>query len=742
MGLKRNGAWLIRPVLVPVCILALAIYLAPRSTRTQAQDHVRSSVTRDWSSAHMVYSAPSSRAHAWRLQAEPRYVQQSMRRNAAALLGDRSRRLPAPPNTEPRVDWGHPLLAGGSSGVGQFPAKFTFDVTAAPSCTNDFVVFNQEGIAGVAPTAAAAQTGTFTGEPIAGQTVTITTPEATLMLSASARVNTGLFFEVGGGIDSDAANLAAAIARNGIGVGVTATSTGTSGVVTVTALADGAEGNLVRVTKVMRNFAWAAARLAGGAGSANVVAFNNLYSSQQPPTPAGLCGESGPSVYWSYYTGTGTASTSVVLSQDGTKIAFVEASGTVGATLRVLQWKAGEGTGAGYPVAPDITVTPGDVWSADCTAGNSCISSLTFAGGFNDTRSSPFYDYANDTLYVGDNSGRVHKFTGVFGDNSVLAEVSTVWPIQVHGIDIMTSPVYDSVSGNIYVADSGGRLSFIRDVGSVVGTCSPAPCLDATHLQVGTAGAIVDTPIVDGSTEMVYAVNGRDTTNNGTILQATTDLTTSVVSFSIGGAAAGTPADGNIYSGTFDNAYYNSSIPNIAGHMYVCGKDPANTNRPAIYQLSFNPATAVLTSVGTPLTALATADDIACSPVTEFDNPNGGGAGVEQDWIFFSFGGSASAVGPVVGACTTTNIGCLVSINVVGEPSWPPANVGNTATLPTHAAGSSSGIVVDNISTSAQASSIYFSLTANSTGIGPGLPSCNTTAAVGCAVKLTQSGLR
>jgi hypothetical protein len=36
---------------------------------------------------------------------------------------------------------------------------------------------------------------------------------------------------------------------------------------------------------------------------------------------------------------------------------------------------------------------------------------------------------------------------------------------------------------------------------------------------------------------------------------------------------------------------------------------------------------------------------------------------------------------------------------------------------------------------------VYFSLGTNSSGTGPGLPSCNTTTGVGCAVKLTQSGL-
>jgi hypothetical protein len=47
----------------------------------------------------------------------------------------------APPAVA-RADWGESLTLNGSNGPGQFPAKFTFDVTAAPDCVNDFVVYN------------------------------------------------------------------------------------------------------------------------------------------------------------------------------------------------------------------------------------------------------------------------------------------------------------------------------------------------------------------------------------------------------------------------------------------------------------------------------------------------------------------------------------------------------------------------------------------------------------------------
>src|SRR6266568_7912927 len=66
------------------------------------------------------------------------------------------------PSVKAPGDWGKPMLAGGNVGFGMFPAKFSFDVNAAPSCGSDYVAFNT-GLAGASPTTAASQTGTFTG---------------------------------------------------------------------------------------------------------------------------------------------------------------------------------------------------------------------------------------------------------------------------------------------------------------------------------------------------------------------------------------------------------------------------------------------------------------------------------------------------------------------------------------------------------------------------------------------------
>jgi len=77
--MKLNRGWQIR--LVFVGPLALAVILVWQ--RTKAQEHIPVHMTTDWSNRHMIYSAPSTFAQAWRLQAEPRYRQQLIRRSLA-----------------------------------------------------------------------------------------------------------------------------------------------------------------------------------------------------------------------------------------------------------------------------------------------------------------------------------------------------------------------------------------------------------------------------------------------------------------------------------------------------------------------------------------------------------------------------------------------------------------------------------------------------------------------------------
>ena len=635
--MKLRDSRCIRFALGLVGTLTVAAGLMARPT--QGGGAGRISVPHDWSHRHVVFSGPSNIWHAWKLQQEPRYWHQWLHRNAQASqsadpLGSGSH-LSLPRHHHRRVtleggtsdedtsdedasdddtsdedasdgrtlkrDWAMSLTAGGTSGAGMFPAKFTFDVTAAPSCANDYVVF----------------------------TTSLTNP--------------------------------------------------------------------------------------------SIVAFNQLYSTQG--SVGGFCNQDGPSVMWSYNTNpagdtTGTVVTSAVLSGDGTKVAYVETrtAGNGGAILHVLKWKAGQGT-IGAPVAPDTTLAGGADWST-CPAGNSCLVNITFNLGQPDTNSSPFYVFAFDILYVGDDNGVLHKFTGVF--NGTPAEVTTGWPITVNSGTVLSSPVVDSGSGNIFVGDGSGQLSYVREVGSTVGACGAGspPCVGSPVQNLG--GSIVDGPIVDGSTGRVLVFDGTDI-SNGSVYQFDNGLTAgSKVTVAIGGTAAGS----NLHSGTFDDAYF--SVGPASGHFYTCGKDPANNDRPAIYQLGFNSSGVLNAAAGTPLVNLTLFDGFACSPVTELKN----GA---TDRIFFSVAGLAfpPAFGGNATGCTV-GLGCVMSIVLGG--AWPPA----VTSAGIAASGGASGIVIDNVGGGAQESSLYYTYLSNSIGS----VTCIGTTGVGCAVKVTQSALQ
>jgi hypothetical protein len=543
---------------------------------------------------------------------------------------------------------------------------------------------------------------------VSGGRITLSPNTGTLSGGVNA-VNTGTNFGLDGTSTLAATNLAAAIIRNNAGVGVTATAGGNT--VTVTATSTGSAGNSIALADTLSNFSWSSTTLVGGVDAqASIMAYNQLYSTQG--STGGLCNQNGPSVMWSYNTNpsgdtTGTNVTSPVLSIDGKKVAYVETrtNGNGGSILHILQWKASQGTLL-TPVAPDQIVT---AWGS-CTAGNSCIVNKTFGNAQPDTGSAPFYNYSTDILYVGDDTGVLHKFTPIFSGTP--AEVTTGgWPITVHSATALSSPVFDGGSGNIYVTDAGGRLSYVREVGSTVGACGSGspPCLGSTNITL-TGADLTDGPIVDSSAGTVF-IFGNDTTNGGTVEQVNTALGSSVT-VNVGGTShPGSP----IHSGAFDSAYLSGSF--TTGHIFVCGKNITNGDHPAIHRIGFA-SSGVMNSTSDGNLNLVGGSGEECSPVTEILN----GA---TDRIFFSVADQANQTG-------CGNAGCIMSIDLGG--AWPPAAI----THGVAASGGTSGIIVDNVSGSAQASSIYFTFLSNSTaGI-----TCNTTQNVGCAVKLTQSALQ
>jgi hypothetical protein len=118
----------------------------------QENGHMPVSVVEDWSSRHLIFAEEVPREYRGAVLAEPRFWQQYYRRHANRPLAsveeredehgrdrDSDDRHKKRKKTLSHRDWSFPLGAGNGGRISG-PAKFVFDVTAAPSCTADFVV--------------------------------------------------------------------------------------------------------------------------------------------------------------------------------------------------------------------------------------------------------------------------------------------------------------------------------------------------------------------------------------------------------------------------------------------------------------------------------------------------------------------------------------------------------------------------------------------------------------------------
>jgi hypothetical protein len=371
----------------------------------------------------------------------------------------------------------------------------------------------------------------------------------------------------------------------------------------------------------------------GSATQASVVAFDNLYSG---------CSGTKPSTYWAYNTG-GAVVTSVVLSGDGTQLAFAQSVSSQ-AQLVLLKWQAS---------TTATSTSPGTINSVSasqystCTA--PCMTTIAFSGGANDTNSSPFYDYVNDAIYVGDDAGTLHKFTPIFHGGTP-AEVMTGWPVTVASGLKLTSPVHDSQSGRVFVGSgynvSGSQLFAVDGAsGTVTATSS--------SLGKGVGVGIADGPIVDSSVGELYVFLGNDGgTGCSGPCSAVYQFPTNFTSGSGTKATVGESGSFALYIGDFDNAYFTSA--NGTGNLFVCGGGLASPE-PTIYRVPITAGAMSTSSVGGPALSLS---GVPCSPVTDVYNPAG-----SVDRIFAGVTNGSDAK-----ACSSA--GCIANL-VTGV--WKPS---------------------------------------------------------------------
>ncbi len=391
--------------------------------------------------------------------------------------------------------------------------------------------------------------------------------------------------------------------------------------------------------------------LAGSSTQANIVAYDNLYSS---------CSGTVPSVYWAYNTAGGTVTTSPVLSMDGTQVAFVQSDPSGNATLVLLKWAASTSETVSNPMTlARVTNAQYPTCSAPCMTTEPLKDS---SGNPNaDTGSSVFYVYGLDIAFVGDDAGWLHKITPVF--DGVPAEVGSAgWPVQVNALlpTPLSSPAYDPTSGLAFVSDRGGLL---YRVGPDTAFVAASGQLDFSKSLDGGPG-MIDGPAVDPAAELVYAFATSDGSAGCTGGSDCSAVYALVADFPAGntgqkaivGASSISPTKPNpLYLAGFDSAYRTSL--NATGDIYVCG----NTGGPPIlYRVPI--AASSLSGFGTAGPVLASSGSPACSPVTDFLNPNVSGGPTE--WIFMSVQNLGAASSCASGGCI---------FNFKNTP-WQPSN--------------------------------------------------------------------
>ncbi|MGA8367566.1 MAG: hypothetical protein ACLQMT_08430 [Candidatus Acidiferrales bacterium] len=447
-------------------------------------------------------------------------------------------------------------------------------------------------------------------------------------------------------------------------------------------------------------------------GQANLVALNNLYSGSGTP----FCtGHTTPTVYWAYnasFAG-GAVTTSPVLSLDGSKIIFVESAGTTGPYLHILVWDSADGGTVTASKVPTHVLTVGQGVSS-CPSGTpqpSCLVSILLNSTTETiTNSSPYYDYGSDTVYVGDDDGNLYKVTPVLGSGTPVVKT-----VSVAAGTKLTGPTLDGSSGYVFVGSTNGALYAIRasSFSSVAGTLQVG---DATCTGAGKNNKLTDAPMLDSTNGWVYEYVTANTTPFTAVEQASTAgpfTTRSAVEVGEGESGCGNANSFPTHLPAFDNNYVSGAI--TSGHIWVCGRETTGgLTRPELWEIPTSGAKGSISGV----TAVANStqiDEVAhaqCSPFTAIYNGS-------TNYLFFGEGLSG-------------NFGRLYGYTISGTTATGIS--GSPLTYPT-ATGGTSAIVIDNVSSDAQASSLYFTTLATSTTV------CGATAAY-CAIKLTQSALQ
>lgn len=629
---------------------------------------------------------------------------------------DRHRpRKPGNAVASPR-DWSNVLggLDAGAGMEGTYPAKYNFDITAAPSCTGDFIVYPVATPAASSSGTSEYQDITFSAPPNENEYLTLGVGSRSVTLTVKTTPTTNTQFARGANAAATAAALAAAINLWKGQTGFAAEDRG-GGVVRISRIATGNDAADIPGDANFSNVSYGTVINGSGTpGQPSVVAFNQLYQG------AGACNGSwnangavkAPRVMWAYNTGTGyinETSPSLSYLDGGKQVAYVQRNGGT-LQLVLLKWQDGQGTVAA-PATPTLSASAAAYRA--CT-GN-CYYTFTFQTGGKDTPtwSSPFVDYANDILWVGDTQGQLHKFTNVFQGTPAMVTTGG-FPVTVASGMKLGSPASDGT--NVYVGSQSGSGSVGGKLHRVV--ASSGALASSAKLAVADSTGIRETVIIDTATNNVFAFLFNDGTAGNNLDCSPTDPGAGnfdacrvVARFARGFANNALPLQrtyvgrGNsrvstLFAGAFDDAYYSGG--GEAGAMYIVGGRPGDTYYPTLWKIPFTTGGEMLAPVQGPQVGVksCTVAQPACSndvwnwsPVTVIKNPN-----TNAERLFFSMPKDGNAAG-CTGACVY-----MYDLNQTWGTSM-------TAAAGFAMAAGTSGIVVDNVRPTAEVgtSQIYFS---------------------------------
>ena len=717
----------------------------------------------DWSHHHLLFSNPATAEQLKRVQQEPRYWQQLFRRSQAtppeaesdmALpfeLPHGSKTSTGSKSHKLKRDWSEPMGTGATVGAGQYPGKFGFDVTTS-SCANDFAIFNTS-LAGAAGQASIiAYNNLYPGCP------TGTVPSGYFAYNTNGgTISTSVT------LSPDGTQLAFVQAQGGVATlgllkwaqnaASTAFSPAQLTISTTPIQVSGCSWGFFFQTTITCTNAYftvafdVGATISGGGlpGGDTITAVNSstqitvsqgsfLGGSNQTLTitPQNTSSAAVSGCSWNGATNSEVTCTSggftaadvgaAIILNDGFPSGEIITAVDSAETVTVFPALPTSGPNhRGSAASGDIYVLSSLVTPANyrkCTA--PCMTSITLNGSPAVTYSSPFYDFSGtDSLYIGDDTGKLHQFTGVFLGTPA-ETTSNGYPLKV-ATAILSSPIYDSTTGTVFVASSyntannGGRIHSVcaaapcSPIGTITasGILGPTTTHDGSCHNPGTSGdgndMRLDSPVIDPVAGMVYAFLGNDGAGNSAVIQLPMGFTSQDcgTEVKIGTASTtGVP----VFAGTFDNLYYTStggtpSGSKPSGNLYVCGN---TSGAPELYQVPIT-SNAMATSSNTVLPAAPalSSGSTTCSPVAEVYNG--------LDYIYLSVETKGATTSPV--GCPSS-AGCVMSFSV---PTTSGGSLPAATTATATESGGTSGIVIDNIVT--LGSEIYFSTLTGSNAV-------------------------